>query len=168
MSAAFSYYSVCAMYPNNWTFIGRHIILEPLPTAYRSRKRPLDTNSTASLSETLLTIQRFNDAFNLHDVALIMSLMTDDCVFENTSPPPDGTRYEGASAVRAFWEDFFRTSPQAHFEFEDIFASGDRGVVRWIYRWSAPSEESAGYIRGVDIFRVRNGQISEKLSYVKG
>lgn len=113
-------------------------------------------------SDTLSTIQRFNDAFNQHDVDLLMSLMTDDCVFENTSPPPNGTRYEGSAAVRTFWEDFFRTSPQAQFEWEEVFASGDRGVVRWLYRWGT------GYIRGVDIMRVRNGQVSEKLSYVKG
>jgi hypothetical protein len=29
-----------------------------------------------------------------------MTLMTDDCVFENTWPAPDGERYEGQVAVR--------------------------------------------------------------------
>jgi ketosteroid isomerase-like protein len=32
---------------------------------------------------TLATIERFNTAFNNHDVPAIMSLMTDDCVFEH-------------------------------------------------------------------------------------
>ena len=109
------------------------------------------------------TIQRFHDAFNRHDVDAIMALMTDDCIFENTYPPPDGERYEGQAAVRAFWERLFTESPQAHFEVEDSFAADDRGVIRWRYRWS-----STGHIRGVDIFRIRNGKIAEKLSYVKG
>lgn len=119
------------------------------------------------MSESSLeVVTRFNDAFGRHDVDAVMALMTEDCVFENTRPAPDGTRIEGQSAVRAFWEQFFRNSPQARFETEDVFASGDRCVVRWIYRWVKPS--GAGHVRGVDVFRVRDGKIAEKLSYVKG
>ena len=118
--------------------------------------------------ETLTTIERFNEAFNRHDVDTIMSLMTEDCVFENTSPGPDGSRYQGAQAVRAFWEGFFKDSPQAHFDYEDVFANGDRAVVRWLYRWGPDTENAPGHIRGVDVFRVINGRVAEKLSYVKG
>jgi ketosteroid isomerase-like protein len=112
---------------------------------------------------TLVVIQQFNDAFNRHDVDAIMSLMTEDCVFENTLPPPDGARYEGASAVRAFWEAFFRDAPNAHFGSEEVFACSDRAVVRWTYHWSAE-----GHVRGVDVMRVRDGKVAEKLAYVKG
>ena len=76
-------------------------------------------------------IERFNEAFNRHDVNAIMSWMTEDCVFENTRPAPDGTRIPGQAAVRAFWEEFFRRSPQAHFETEELIAAGDRCIVRW-------------------------------------
>jgi ketosteroid isomerase-like protein len=41
----------------------------------------------AITSETLKTIERFNQAFNRYDVDGIMALMTDDCVFESTSLP---------------------------------------------------------------------------------
>ena len=51
-------------------------------------------------SDPLAVVRRFNDAFNHHDVNAIMALMTPDCVFENTRPAPDGTRYEGAAAIR--------------------------------------------------------------------
>jgi len=115
-----------------------------------------------STAETLATIERFNEAFNRHDVDAVMALMTDDVRFENTSPPPDGERYEGQAAVRAFWGQFFAGSPQAHFDAEDIFASGDRCAVGWRYTWGD------GSIRGVDVFSVRNGKVAEKLSYVKG
>jgi ketosteroid isomerase-like protein len=59
---------------------------------------------TALTAGTLEVVHRFNEAFNRHDVDAIMELMTEDCVFENTNPTPDGTRYEGQAAVRAFWE----------------------------------------------------------------
>ena len=111
-------------------------------------------------------VERFNEAFNRHDVDAIMAHMTDDCVFENTRPAPDGSRIEGQAAVRAFWIEFFRRSPQAHFDAEEVFEAGDRCVVRWRYEWIR--EGTPGHVRGVDVFRVRDGKVAEKLSYVKG
>jgi len=116
---------------------------------------------------TIEAIERFNDAFGRHDVAGVMEAMTDDCVFENTCPPPDGERYEGTESIRRFWERFFRSSPSAVFETEEIFAAGDRCVVRWLYRWVEESGKP-GHIRGVDVFRAQGGKVAEKLSYVKG
>jgi len=115
---------------------------------------------------TQVVIERFNDAFNRHDVDAIMNCMTDDCVFENTRPSPDGTRITGQAAVRAFWEEFFRRSPQARFDTEEMIAAGDRGIVRWRYSWVR--DGTPGHVRGVDVFRVGDGKVAEKLSYVKG
>lgn len=119
------------------------------------------------MSTTLEIIQRFNEAFNRHDVVTMMADMTDDCVFENTYPAPDGTRYEGQLPVREFWENFFQSSPHARIDIEDIFAAGDRCVQCWVYHWS-DEHGKAGHVRGVDVFRLRDGKIAEKLSYVKG
>ncbi len=116
--------------------------------------------------ETRKIIDSFNVAFNAHDVDAIMEWMTADCIFENTRPTPDGERHVGQQAVRAFWESFFARSPQAHFETEEIFSCGDRAVVRWVYHWKRDGVE--GHVRGVDLFRVRDGKVAEKLSYVKG
>jgi ketosteroid isomerase-like protein len=108
------------------------------------------------------TIEAFNKAFNGHDVDAVMALMTDDCIFENTLPPPDGERLVGQSAVRAFWQRFFSDSPKAKFEAEEVVIAGDRAVVRWRFDWGD------GHVRGVDILKVRDGKVAEKLSYVKG
>lgn len=59
-------------------------------------------------TETLELVRAFNDALNARDVDGMMRRMTQDCVFENTYPAPDGTRFEGQAAVRAFWQDFFK------------------------------------------------------------
>jgi ketosteroid isomerase-like protein len=95
-----------------------------------------------------------------------MNCMTDDCVFENTRPSPDGTRITGQDAVRAFWESFFQRSPQAHFATEEVIAAGDRCIVLWRYSWIR--DGTPGHVRGVDVFRVRDGKVAEKFSYVKG
>ena len=109
----------------------------------------------------------FNEAFNRHDVAGMMQLMNEDCVFENTDPAPDGTIYSGKEAVTQFWQDFFRESPDAHIEIEEIFGMGMRCIMRWKYEWK-DSTGKKGHVRGVDIFKISDGLISEKLSYVKG
>jgi predicted SnoaL-like aldol condensation-catalyzing enzyme len=112
-------------------------------------------------------VLEFNEAFNRHDVAGMMKLMTDDCIFENTDPAPDGTLYSGKEAVTQFWQDFFRESPNAHIEIEEIFGMGLHCIMRWKYTW-VDSVGQQGHVRGVDVFKLRENLISEKLSYVKG
>ena len=120
--------------------------------------------SATATAETLAAVARFNAAFARHDIAGIMAAMADDCLFEDT-PPPDGRCYQGQAAVRAYWEQFFRDSPHARFEEEERFAWGDRCVVRWRYSWDPAGD---GHVRGVDLFRVRDGLVAEKRAYVKG
>ena len=115
---------------------------------------------------TLEVVRLFNEAFNRHDVDAVMAGMTDDCVFENTNPAPDGKRYHGQTEVRAFWEAFFQSCPDALFEAEEMFAAGDRCVVRWVYRKTRNGQP--WHLRGVDLFRVCGGKVAEKLAYVKG
>ncbi len=114
-----------------------------------------------------MAVRRFQDAWNRHDVDEVMDLMTEDCVFESTSPPPDGERVEGSPAMRAFWTRFFEQSPQAFIEIEDLFACGEQATMRWRYQWDAePGQQD--HVRGVDVYRLRDGKVAEKLSYVKG
>lgn len=110
----------------------------------------------------LLLLERFNRALNAHDVAAMMALMSDDCVFENTYPPPDGERLEGQAAVADFWRRFFAGAPAANLRIEELVAIEDRAFGRWVYHWGE------GHVRGVDVFRMAGGKIAEKLSYVKG
>jgi ketosteroid isomerase-like protein len=126
-----------------------------------------ETNLDEAAASTLKAIQRFNEATNRHDVDGMMALMTDEVVFESTAPP-SGERQEGQVAVRSAWEALFRSAPSVVFETEEAFAAGDRCVVRWLYRWAVDRPGEPGHVRGVDIFRVRDGKVAEKLSYVKG
>jgi len=91
------------------------------------------------------TIERFHEALNSRDLDALGDLITDDCVFEATSPAPDGTRHVGRQAV-----------------LEEMFGAGERVIVRWLYSWAD------GHVRGVDLLRVRAGRVAESLAYVKG
>ena len=107
-------------------------------------------------------LEAFGDAFNRKDVDAVMALMTDDCVHESTDPAPDGVRHQGQAAVRAYWVRLFEGTPVMRFDNEDVFVCGDRATVRWTFSWDG------GHVRGVDVFRFRDGKVAEKLSYVKG
>ncbi|TIC79244.1 TIGR03086 family protein [Nocardioides sp. GY 10113] len=110
------------------------------------------------------TLIRFNAAFGAADLETALALVTDDIVFEATSPAPDGQRWEGREAVRAAWAEVMGT-PGMTFTEEESFVAGDRGVVRWRYAWAG---SDPGHVRGTDVLRFRDGLVSEKLSYVKG
>ena len=120
----------------------------------------------ASAQSTRMVIDRFNDAFNRHDADALALVLTDDTVFEDTSPQPDGRRIEGKAAVVAFWREWFTHNADAVFEAEDVIVSGDRAVVRWVYRKLRNGQP--WHLRGVDVFTVRDGKVAAKLAYVKG
>jgi len=123
------------------------------------------TNSAAQ-SNTRTAVERFNDAINRQDLAAVISMLTEDTVFENTAPAPDGTRYTGKAAVATFWEKWLASNPGATFEAEEVIVTGDRCVVRWVYH--KIRDGKPWHLRGVDVFTVRDGKIAAKLSYVKG
>ncbi len=121
----------------------------------------------SKLESGMRTVMDFTEAFNRHDVGGMLQLMSADCIFENTAPAPDGGVFTGKDAVARFWQDFFHASPQARIKIEEIFGMGFRCVMRWRYDWvDAAGKE--GHVRGVDIFKFKDGLICEKLSYVKG
>jgi len=116
--------------------------------------------------EVIQLVIQFNEMLNAHNVDGMMHFLTDDCLFENTYPPPDGERHVGQAAVRAFWEDFFRIDQEQRIEIEEIFAVENRCIMRWVYYWREDGD--GGHVRGVDLYTLRGRRISEKLSYVKG
>jgi ketosteroid isomerase-like protein len=111
--------------------------------------------------DALATVEAFGAAWTAHDLNATLLLVTEDCVFESTEPGPDGTRYEGRASLRQAWQPIFDDS-DAVFEAEETFVAADRVVQRWRYSWRG------GHVRGVDLFRTRDGLVAEKLSYVKG
>ncbi len=113
------------------------------------------------MTDALAVIEEFGAAWADHDLDRALALITDDCVFDATGPAPDGARAVGRDAIREAWRPIFADTSSS-FEPEETFASGDRVVQRWRYSWDG------GHVRGVDVMRVRDGCVAEKLSYVKG
>lgn len=126
---------------------------------------PSSTTDDA-VAANIALVHKADAAVNARDIEGFLALMTDDVIWESTSPP-DGTRLEGKAAVRAGGEAFVSSSPNARFEGEEVVATADRAFARWTYHWVDESG-TAGHVRGVDVYRFRDGKIAEILSYVKG
>jgi hypothetical protein len=72
----------------------------------------------------LEVVEAFGTAWAEHDLDAAIALTTDDCIFEATSPAPDGTRCIGVDAIRAAWRPIF-DDPDGRFQEEETFFAGD-------------------------------------------
>lgn len=116
---------------------------------------------------TIEMLQAFADAWNRHDTDVLMSFMSDDCVFEaSAGPEAAGTRYVGREAVRAGYSDGFASFPDAHWAGARHFVDGDRGVSEWTFTGTRP-DGSRVEVNGCDLFTFRDGKIALKNSYRK-
>lgn len=91
-------------------------------------------------------IERFHTAFEAHRPGDLDDLIGEDCVLENTAPAPDGAQYDGREACLDFWKGI-ASSINLVFEAEELWASEDRGIIRWKLRWG---ENETEQVRGVN------------------
>jgi len=126
-------------------------------------------NAMAQTSERELVklLDRFADAWNRHDVDALMSMMTDDGVFEaSAGDAVDGTRSEGKQAVRAAYQAVFQTYPDARWANARHFVSGNRGLSEWTFTGTLKDGKRVE-VTGCDVFTFRDGKIAVKNSYRK-
>jgi ketosteroid isomerase-like protein len=142
------------------------ILLSTVPQARERAMTPEQSTETPA-AITRIVIDRLNQAFNRHDADALAPLLTDDTMFEDTSPAPDGRRIEGKTAVVAFWREWFTRNPDARLEAEDVIVTGDRAVVRWIYP-SCVTDSPGTCAAWTSLPFARDGKVAAKLAYVKG
>ena len=101
-------------------------------------------------------IERYNDAWNAHDLDTIASMHAPDIVFHNYSA---NERAEGADAGREHIAQIFRNNPTLRFTTRSLHAGEDFAVCEWTA--STGSKEWDG----VDVFPLRDGKIARKDVY---
>jgi hypothetical protein len=122
----------------------------------------METKADPRSIATARLMDRFNEVFLLHDPTPLRDMIAEDCVIEKINPAPSGDHCIGRDACVALWSEI-ATATGAHFDLEETFAMGDRAIIRWRF-WSNDTTS----IRGVNLMRVRDGQIVEAMGYVKG
>lgn len=120
-----------------------------------------------SLPPTPEFLAAFARAWNQHDADLLMTFMTDDCVFDASAGPlVHGNRFEGFNAVRAAYASIWTAFPDARWLDDTHFVAGDRGVSEWTFHGTATDGKRVE-ARGCDIFLFQNGKIRVKDSFRK-
>jgi steroid delta-isomerase-like uncharacterized protein len=129
-------------------------------------ERPSEGAARAGENPTELLV-RFAKAWNRHDLDALMSMMTDDCVFEaSAGSEVDGQRSEGQQEVRAAFAAVFEAFPDAHWAAPRHFIAGNRGVSEWTFTGTR-RDGTRVEVTGCDLFTFRDGRIAIKNSYRK-
>jgi steroid delta-isomerase-like uncharacterized protein len=118
-------------------------------------------------ADLLTLLDRFAGAWNRHDLDALMSMMTDDCVFEaSAGRQANGQGSEGQQAVRAAYAAVFETFRDAHWANPRHFIVGNRGVSEWTFT-GTHNDGTRVEVNGCDLFTFRDGKIAIKNSYRK-
>jgi steroid delta-isomerase-like uncharacterized protein len=117
-------------------------------------------------------IERYNAAWNDHDVEAIMAMHTGDMVFENHTA---GEKAHGP-AVRAHVAAIFETWPDLAFATRRLHVGDDHAVCEWtatatherpMRRGDLVAEPTGRRLswHGCDVFTIRDGRIARKDVY---
>jgi steroid delta-isomerase-like uncharacterized protein len=118
-------------------------------------------------ADSMTLLNRFAEAWNRHDLDALMSMMTDDCVFDaSAGRQAHGQRSEGKQAVRAAYAAVFETFHDAHWASPRHFVAGNRGVSEWTFT-GTHADGTQVEVNGCDLFTFRDGKIAVKNSYRK-
>jgi steroid delta-isomerase-like uncharacterized protein len=121
-------------------------------------------------------IDRYNGAWNDHDVEAIVSMHTHDSVFENHTT---GDVNIGRDAIRSAITGIFGVFPDLSFEARSQYLREDLVVQEWTARGThegamsrsgitiAPTGRAVEY-RGMDIIPIRDGLVARKDVYSDG
>jgi len=118
-------------------------------------------------------IERYNAAWNAHDLAAISALHTADVVFENHTA---SERAEGEEDVRRHIGTILDAWPDLTFETRRFHDGPEHAVCEWtatatharpVRRDGAVAKPTGRRItwRGVDVFTIRDGRIARKDVY---
>ncbi len=105
-------------------------------------------------------IERYNRAWNDHDLDAIMSMHAPDMVFENHTA---GERAEG-EAVRAHIAEIFRNWPDLRFRSRRLYTRDGLVVSEWTATATHPDGRRLEW-DGIDVFPFENGLIKRKDVY---
>jgi uncharacterized protein (TIGR02246 family) len=113
------------------------------------------------MTEVRSLIDAYNDAWNRQDLDAIMSMHTDDTVFQNHTA---GERAEGIDAVRAHIGGILERNPTLRFAGRRLYVADDFAVSEWTATVQRDDGTTAEW-DGVDVFPIRGGKIARKDVY---
>lgn len=114
-------------------------------------------------------LEDYVTAWSSGEVEKIVSLLTDDCVFENVG---GGTVYRGHEELKAFARDTFASIPDFKIEVTSLFVAGDWVGAEWIQSGTYTGEVGGVAVsgkhfsgRGASIIELHEGKIRREALY---
>jgi ketosteroid isomerase-like protein len=119
---------------------------------------------------TAMTPERlaeFGEAWNHHDVELVMDYMAEECAYyASFGSSPAGESYVGRKAIREGVRRFFKAYPDGRFEDASVFVAGDRGVAEWTFV-ATRTDGSVMRTRGCDLLEFEGDMVKTKDAFRK-
>ena len=118
-------------------------------------------------SALLKLLDDFAKAWNRHDTEALLSMMTEDGVFETAAgPEAHGARHAGRESLSKAFSAVFQNFPDASWNDAVHVVAGDRGFSEWTFR-GTDLKGNKVEVRGVDVFTFRDGRIARKDTFRK-
>jgi steroid delta-isomerase-like uncharacterized protein len=115
------------------------------------------------------TLEEWTAGWSTRDVERVISLFTDQCVFEDV---PLGVVNQGKDELRAFGEQVFGAFPDLKIELTTHIAAADWAMLEWImsgtHQGNLPGLPSTGErfsVRGATVLQLEDGRISRESDY---
>ena len=103
------------------------------------------------------------------DFDKLLSLFTDDCVYEDVT---FGVVNHGKEELRAFAKGFFAAFPDVSIKNTATFVAGDRAAIEWVFTGThkgdmpgMPATGKVSTLRGVTIIEFQGGKIRRNSDY---
>ena len=110
-------------------------------------------------------VQRNFAAWNAHDADRVISLYSDDVVYEDVA---FGLIARGHTEMRKMVADFFANVPDLKLEVVSDTVAGNRGSVEWVFSGTDVGLFKTGKkfsVRGASVYELRGGKFSSNRDY---
>jgi steroid delta-isomerase-like uncharacterized protein len=118
---------------------------------------------------TLAPTQRWAAYWSSHDMDRLLSIFTDDCVYEDVTL---GVVNHGKAELAPFARGFFTAFPDLYVEIRSRFNSGDRAAVEWSMSGThegdlmgTPPTQNFFLLRGASAFELQGDKIRRCSDY---
>lgn len=122
--------------------------------------------------QNIALVEKFIGAWNTKDLLVIDELIDPQykCYLPSDNPNP-----MSAEQFKGWYETIFQAFPDVHYDIKEIFADGNKVVVRWVFTGTheddfqgIPATGKRIEVSAIEIVQVQNGRIMEERAETDG